>query len=129
MTYKAPRWVLWVVGGAFVTFCIVALAAILHPDIPRYGVWVSSAGVLLGLGGIIEVLVGRVVLERDSIVIRQWYRTERVPLADVVGVSLEGGRTALRLRTGTWKRLPEWLGANQSLGRRIRDRLKSQAGA
>lgn len=126
-TYKAPRWILWAVGAAFVTFGVAAAIAFLAPNSPRYSVWVSGTGLLLSVGGMVELLVGRVVLEPDCIVIRQWYRTERVPLADVVGVSLEGGSTALRLRTGAWKRLPEWLGADQSLGRRIRDRIKDHA--
>ena len=108
-------------------FSVVALAALLNSDIPRLALWVGSAGSLLGIGGVIETLTGGVVLERDAVVIRQWFRTERLSLADIAAVSLEGGRVSLRLKSGTWRHLPEWLGGNRSLGRRLRDRLKSEA--
>jgi hypothetical protein len=125
--YRAPHWLIWTAIAASILFGLVALGAVLDRDIPSYVLWVGAVGVLLGIGGVIEAMVGRVVLEEDRIVIRQWFRTERLPLADVAAVSLEGGRVSLRLKTGTWKRLPEWLGADRSLGRRLRDRLKADA--
>ena len=125
--YRAARWLIWAAIAVSILFGLVALAAVLDRDIPSYVLWVGVVGVLLGIGGVIEAMVGRVVLEDDRIVIRQWFRTERLPLADVAAVSLEGGCVSLRLKTGTWKRLPEWLGANRSLGRLLRDRLKADA--
>jgi hypothetical protein len=123
LTYRAPRWLLWLVVGAVLVFAAVAAVAVLVPSVPSYGVWVSVGGVMLALGGLTEVLFGKVTLEEDCVAITHWFRTERVPLRDVAAVSLEGGRTSLRLITGGWKLLPEWLGADQSLGKRIRDRL------
>ena len=125
--YRAPRWLIWAAIAATILFSLVALAAVLDRDIPSYVLWVGIVGILLGIGGVIEAMVGHVVLEEDRIMIRQWFRTERLPLADVAAVSLEGGRVSLRLKTGKWKRLPEWLGADRSLGRRLRDRLNSGA--
>jgi len=122
--YKPPRWLR---GGVMVTcflFVILVLAAILLPGMSPIVLWVGIAGVVVGVGGVAEVWVGRVTLEPDCVVITQWFRTERVPLSDIAAVSLEGGYTSLQLRTGSWKRLPEWIGANRSLGRRIRDRLE-----
>jgi hypothetical protein len=87
--------------------------------------WVAIIGTLIGIAGIAEVFMGRVTLESDSLVITQWFRTDRVFLRDVERVSLEGGVISLWLRTGRWKRLPDWIGANKSLGWHIRDRLKS----
>ena len=124
ISYQAPRWMIWGVVVALLLFSALLLAPTLNAGIPRYVGWIGGAGVLIGLGGILELVVGRVVLEHDHIVIRQWYRTERVPLADVARVSLEGGLISLRLHTGQWKKLPEWIGANRSLGTRIRNQLK-----
>jgi len=124
ISYRAPRWMLWGVIVALLLFSALLMAPTLNAGIPRYVGWIGGAGVLIGLGGILELVVGRVVLERDHIVIRQWFRTERVPLTDVESVSLEGGLIGLRLKAGKWKKLPEWIGANRSLGARIRNKLK-----
>ena len=122
--YRAPRWLLWSVVAALALFLALALYAVTHDGVSRLALWVGIVGVLLGVLGVFEMLLGRIILERDQIVIHQWYRTERLELEDVASVSLEGGLVSLRLKTGSWKRLPEWIGANRSLGQRLRDRLK-----
>jgi hypothetical protein len=122
--YKPSRWLRGGVMVACLLFVILVLGAILLPGMSPIVLWVGIAGVVVGVGGIAEVLVGRVTLEPDCLVITHWFRTERVLFSDIAAVSLEGGYTSLQLRTGSWKRLPEWIGANRSLGRRIRDRLK-----
>ena len=129
ISYRAPRWMLWGVIVALLLFSALLMAPTLNAGIPRYVGWIGGVGVLIGVGGILELVIGRVVLERDHIVIRQWYRTDRVSLAEVESVSLEGGLTALRLKTGKWRRLPEWIGANRSLGANLRARLKNRPGS
>jgi hypothetical protein len=123
--YGAPRWFRVSVVVACLMFVGLLLAAIWLPGLSPIVLWAGIAGTLIGVAGIAEVFVGRVTLESDSLVIRQWYRTDRVFLRDVERVSLEGGLISLRLRAGSWKRLPEWIGANKSLGARIRGHLKS----
>ena len=122
--YKPSRWLRGTVFVACLLFVGLTIGAIVVPGMSPIVLWVGIAGVLIGVGGLVEVFVGRVTLEPDCVVITQWFRTERVRFNDIAAVSLEGGITSLRLRTGSWKRLPEWIGANKSLGRRIRDRLK-----
>jgi hypothetical protein len=123
VSYRTPRWLLWGAIAAFLLFGALTLAAILSRAIPLLALWVGVAGMVIGLGGILELVVGRVILEQNGLVIHHWFRTERIRIDDVAAVSLEGGRISLRLKTGQWKRLPEWLGSNRSLGRRLRDRL------
>jgi hypothetical protein len=52
------------------------------------------------------------------------FTTKRIALSDVEKVSAEGGRTALLMKTGKWKKLPEWIGSNMRCGRRVADTLK-----
>ena len=127
--YTPSRWLRGGVLVACLLFVVLVLGAILLPGMSPIVLWVGICGVLVGVVGLAEVLVGRVTLEADSLVITQWFRTERVLLNDVAAVSLEGGYISLQLRTGSWRRLPEWIGANRSLGRRIRDQLKSSTSA
>ena len=122
--YGPSRWLRVAAIVACVLFVILVLGAIFLPGMSPIVLWIGIVGVLVSVAGIAEVFVGRVTLESDCVVITQWFRTERVPLRDVAAVSLEGGYTSLRLRTGSWKRLPEWVGANKSLGRRIRECLE-----
>jgi hypothetical protein len=123
--YRAPRWFRISVVVACLLFVGLLIGAILVPGMSRLVLWVAIIGTLIGIAGIAEVFMGRVTLESDSLVITQWFRTDRVFLRDVERVSLEGGVISLWLRTGRWKRLPDWIGANKSLGWHIRDRLKS----
>jgi len=72
----------------------------------------------------IEAIIARVSVHASEVVIKGLVRTERVALANVEKVSAEGGRVALYMKTGRWKKLPEWLGANMSARRRIADCLE-----
>lgn len=122
--YKASTWLLGMATAALLLFAALTVAAAIFPALPWFAGAVGVIGTLIGVGGMIELLTGRVRLEEDSLVVVHWFQTTRLPLADIAAVSLEGGLTSVRLKTGAWKRLPEWLGANTSLGRRLRDRLR-----
>ena len=122
--YRASPWLLGMAVAASLLFAALALAAVVFPKVSLFAGLVGAAGVLAGAGGVVELLTGKVRLETDGLVIVHWFRTERLRLADIEKVSLDGGQTSVRLKTGTWKRLPEWLGANKSLGRRLSDRLR-----
>jgi hypothetical protein len=72
----------------------------------------------------VESFIAHVVVEADAIAIKGMLTTQRIALSDVEKVSAEGGRTSLLMKTGKWKKLPEWIGSNMSVRRRVADRLK-----
>ncbi len=125
-TYRPSLWVLIAVCITLLIF-ITILAIAIYTDIKPAYVALSAGMALCAVVAIIETIVARVHVQANHVVIKGLVRTERVALADVEKVSAEGGRVALYMKTGRWKQLPEWLGANMSARRRIADRLKESA--
>ena len=78
----------------------------------------------MALLGFVDFIVARVNLEGDSVRIAGLFKRERIRYDEIESVRLDGGYTCLRLKTGRWRKLPAWLGANMSARRRIADRLK-----
>jgi len=64
--YRPSRWLRGGVVVACLVFVILVLGAILLPRISPIVLWAGIAGVVVGVGGIAEVLVGRVTLERTA---------------------------------------------------------------
>lgn len=84
---------------------------------------VSVVMTVLTVVGLVETFVSRVDVEPDAIAVKGLFATKRVAFLQVEKVSAEGGRIGLYMKTGKWKKLPEWLGSNMSARRRIADRL------
>ncbi len=105
----------------FAGFAAIAFATITSP---LYGI-LLAAGAVLALIAIIDLRASRVVVESDAVRMVGLFKKERVAFSEIAEVKLDGGRTCLRLRSGEWKRLPEWLGASMSARHRIADRLSA----
>ena len=122
-TYRPSLWVLVAVSLTLLVFITILIIAIYTDIKPAYAA-LAAGMTLCTLLALIEAIVARVYVEPKQVVIKGLVRTERVALADVEKVSAEGGRVALFMKTGRWKKLPEWLGANMSARRRIADHLE-----
>ena len=122
-TYRPSLWVLVAVSVTLLIF-ITILAIGIYTDIKPAYVALSAGMALCTVVALLEAIIARVYVQTHQVVIKGLVRTERVSLADVEKVSAEGGRVALYMKTGRWKKLPEWLGANMSARRRIADRLE-----
>jgi hypothetical protein len=105
----------------FVAMTVIAIKTNLNLIYDAIAVGMAFFAVL----GVVESFVSSVEIEPKTIVIKGLYKTERIAISDIGKVSAEGGRTALLLKAGKWKKLPEWLGANMSARRRIADRIKA----
>ena len=121
-TYRPSAWVRVAVGVAFLLFVGITVIAVQTALKPFYVV-VSAGMAILAAIGVVELFVERVDLENDVVAIKRLFKAERIALSEVEKVSAEGGRTALLMKTGKWKKLPEWMGANMSLRRRIADKI------
>ena len=122
-TYRPSLWVLVAVCVTLLIFITILIIAI-YTDIKVAYVALAAFMTFCTVLALIEAIIARVHVELRQVVIKGLVRTERVALADVEKVSAEGGRVALFMKTGRWKKLPEWLGANMSARRRIADRLE-----
>ena len=122
-TYRPSLWVLIAVCVTLLIFSTILIIAI-YTDIKTAYVALAAFMTLCTLLAMIEAIIARVHVEPRQVVIKGLVRTERIALTDVEKVSAEGGRVALFMKTGRWKKLPEWLGANMSARRRIADRLE-----
>ncbi len=122
-TYRPSLWVLIAVAVTLLIFITILTIAIYNDIQPAY-VAVAAFMTVCTLLALIEAIIARVFVRPREVVIKGLVRTERIALSDVEKVSAEGGRVALYMKTGRWKKLPEWLGANMSARRRIADRLE-----
>ena len=122
-TYRPSLWVVVAVSVALLIFLAILAVAVFNDLRPAY-VALSALMTVCALLGLIEAIVDRVHVHPSEVVIKGLVRTKRIAFADVEKVSAEGGRLALYMKTGRWKKLPEWLGANMSARRRIADRLE-----
>jgi hypothetical protein len=121
-TYRPYPWVRIAIGVAFLIFAAITAIAIIA-DLKLIYIAVSVVMTAFALVGVIESWVSRVDVEPDTIAIKGVFKTERIALSQVTKVSADGGRIGVFMKTGKWKKLPEWLGANMSARRRIADRL------
>ena len=88
--------------------------------------WVSigmAAAVVMGLAGVVETLVERVVLEDEALVVRRLWGTQRYSIADIDRVEeAKGVEPALRLKNGQWVKLPD---VGYHLGNSVRAWLRA----
>ena len=100
--------VLAFVAGATVLFALGA--AFTYSQ--RGWTWLSAglalATVVLGLGGIAEVLIERVELTPDALLVRRLWGTSRYPIEEIERVEeAKGVAPAVRLVDGRWVQLPD----------------------
>src|SRR5262245_52623580 len=122
-TYRPSLLVLAAVAVTLLIFITILTIAVYNEIKPAY-IALAAFMTVCALLALIEAIIARVFVHPREVVIKGLVRTERVALGDVEKVSAEGGRVALYMKTGRWKKLPEWLGANMSARRRIADRLE-----
>lgn len=121
-TYRPAAWVRIAIGVSFLIFVGITLLAV-QAELKLLYVAVSVVMSVFALLGVVESWVSRVDVEPDTIAVKGVFKTERIAFSRVTKVSADGGRIGLMMKTGKWKKLPEWLGANMSARRRIADRL------
>lgn len=121
-TYRPAAWIRISIGVTLLIFVGITLTAI-RAELKLVYVAVSVVMAVFALLGVVESWVSRVDVEPDTIAIKGVFKTERIALSQIAKVSAEGGRIGVFMKTGKWKKLPEWLGANMSARRRIADRL------
>ncbi len=126
--YRPPRWLVALAVSSFALFAALAGFFIQSSEGIHYTL-ASLVLTLLAALGVVEVLVSRIMLESDSVLVRSLFRSQRILFRDVEEVRLDGGRTCLRLKSGGWKKLPEWLGASMSVRHRIGNRLAQLDGS
>ena len=71
----------------------------------------GAALVAFGLAGFLDVLVSRIVLDRDSIHVISLVRKRTYPRSDLESAKVDGGAVCLKKRDGRWLILPS-TGAN-----------------
>lgn len=69
----------------------------------RIGGW---ALVAFGVAGFLDVLISRIVLDRDSIRVISLVRTRAYPRSDFESAKVDGGAVCLKRRDGEWLILP-----------------------
>jgi len=77
-------------------------------------VWQQIGGAALaafGVAGFLDVLVSRIVLDRDRISVISLVRTRAYPRSDLESAKVDGGAVCLKRRDGGWLVLPD-TGAN-----------------
>ncbi len=121
--YRPSLWIRVVVGATVLVFAALTAVAF------RTGLDWYFLAVAVGMLGFsilvfVETFIARLDIEGHTIAIKSMFRTTRIALADVQKVSAEGGRTSLLMKSGSWTKLPEWIGSNMSVRRRVADRLK-----
>jgi hypothetical protein len=121
-TYRPYPWIRVVIIATLLIFVIMAWVAI-RTHISLFYVAISAGMALFAVVGVLESFVSSVTIGPKTIVIKGLFKTERVAISDIEKVSAEGGRVAVFMKAGKWKKLPEWLGANMSARRRIADKL------
>ena len=94
--------------------------------------WVAAAlglCTLIGIAAVLETLVAKVTIGDDAVVVRDLFRSRAFTWEQIESVKLEGGSTALRMRSGKWEPLPEWMpyGASMSARHRIAAKLEREA--
>ena len=122
-TYRPSPWLRLVIIVTLLVFVAVTFGAI-KTNLKLFYVAIAAGMAFFAVLGVLESFVASVEIEPKTIVIKGLYRTERVAISDIEKVSAEGGRVAVFMKAGRWKKLPEWLGANMSARRRIADRIK-----
>ena len=116
------------VGFVILYLCITALFATgaLITWRERGWTWVSvglAAMTLVSVGAIVETLVLRIRLTDDALVVRDLRGTRSYAKRDIEGIAeAKGASPNLRLKGGSWVRLPSVAG---SLGNSVRAWLKS----
>jgi len=76
--------------------------------------WQQIGGAALaafGVAGFLDVLVSRIVLDRDRISVISLVRTRAYPRSDFESAKVDGGAVCLKRRDGGWLVLPD-TGAN-----------------
>ena len=122
-TYYPSRWIRVAVGVTLVVFVGITVLAIMN-DLKPFYVAASVVMTISTVVALVESFVSRVDVEPHAVAVKGLLRTKRIELSQVEKVSAEGGRVALHMKSGKWKKLPEWLGADMSARRRIGDRLE-----
>jgi hypothetical protein len=80
---------------------------------------------LLGLVGLLDGLMRRIVLEADALRVDGWWGRRRYPKHEILGVEeAKGGPPALKLTGGRWARLPADMG--RGLGNSVRAWLRAE---
>ena len=69
----------------------------------RIGGW---ALVAFGVAGFLDVLISRIILDRDSIRVISLVRTRAYPRSDFESAKVDGGAVCLKKRDGGWLILP-----------------------
>jgi hypothetical protein len=122
-SYYPSRWIRVAIGVTLLVFIGITVMAIMNDLKPLY-VAASVVMTALTVIALVETFVSRVDVEPHAVAVKGLLTTKRIELSQVEKVSAEGGRVALYMKTGKWRKLPEWLGANMSARRRIADRLE-----
>jgi hypothetical protein len=121
-TYRPSRGIRVAIIVTLLVFVVMTAIAI-KTNVSMFYVAIAAGMAFFAVLGVVESFVSSVDIEPKTIVIKGIFKTERVAISDIGKVSAEGGRVAVFMKTGKWKKLPEWLGANMSARRRIADKL------
>ncbi len=122
-TYHPSPWIKVIVGVSLLVFVAILITA-LQTGIATAYVAIAIGMVAFAALAFVECFIARVDVEPNAVAIKTLFGTKRIHLSDVEKVSAEGGRTSLLMKTGKWKKLPEWIGSNMSVRRRVADQLK-----
>jgi hypothetical protein len=67
----------------------------------------GAAFVVFGIAGFIDILVSRIVLDRDSLSVISLVRKRVYPRSDFESAKVDGGAVCLKRRDGGWLVLPD----------------------
>ena len=93
--------------------------------------WVAGGAGLavLGMAAVVEILTARVELQNDRLRVHRFGRASEISYCELAEVRIEDGRVFLRLSSGVWEGLPDWIAGGQimSLRKRLGKRIEHPA--
>jgi len=112
------------VVGATALFAAGACASYFHAGWNWVSIGLAAATVVFGFGGILESLILRIELTDDALLVTDLRGRRRYGIADIERIEeARGGPPAIRLKDGTWVKLPS---VGSDLGNSVRAWLKQK---
>jgi hypothetical protein len=104
-TFRSASWLYAILAVGELVCLGAAVGAYLSGRAP----WEIGVAILLALFftvGIIDLVISRIVLEKDAMRITEVHRRVAVPKRDIVSSKVDGGMVVLQMQDGSWFKVP-----------------------
>jgi hypothetical protein len=104
--FRTARWYRIFSAIAMVLMCAAGLYPFFAGGTPLYRA-VGGFLAVFGVGGFIDIMVSRIVLDETEIRVVSLVRARRYPRGDFESAKVDGGAVCLKRRDGGWLVLPD----------------------